>query len=72
MYPIQVKYLTPIYEEEYSKMTASELSEKCRSLLKEATDELRAKEPSLIQSFNNYSDKKMAKVMNIYSKEAKK
>lgn len=72
VYPIQVRYLTPIYEEEYSKMTASELSEKCRSLLKEATDELRAKEPSLIQSFNNYSDKKMAKVMNIYSKEAKK
>ena len=53
-------------------MTASELSEKCRSLLKEATDELRAKEPSLIQSFNNFSDKKMAEVMNIYSKEAKK
>ena len=70
-YPIQVRYLKPIYPEEYNERTNQEIAQKVHDETLAALEERKKKDPRLVKELNGYSDKKLNKVLH-YNKVTKK
>ncbi len=70
-YPIQVRYLKPIYPEEYNERTNQEIAIRVQEETFAALEERKKKDPQLVKDLNHYSDKKLKKVLH-YNKVTKK
>ena len=70
-YPIQVRYLKPIYPEEYNERTNQEIAQKVHDETLAALEERKKKDSRLVKELNGYSDKKLNKVLH-YNKVTKK
>lgn len=62
-YPVQVTFLDPIYEEEYSNWTTAELASYCQKEVEEELVKQKERDRELVKTVNNYSDKKTDKVL---------
>lgn len=70
-YPIQVRYLPPIYPQEYNERTNQELAKKVHDETEAALEERKKLDPRYVKELNGYSDKKLKKVLH-YNKATKK
>ena len=71
-YPIQVCFLDPIMPEEYNKLTPNEIADKVHDSIEKKLVEFKKLDLKYLQILNNYSDKKMEKIKQIYSNQITK
>ena len=71
-YPVQIAYLKPILPEEYEDLSTEEIANLVKDRIDAKLKEMKAKDASLIQSLNKYSDKKMTKVLTYPAGEKKR
>lgn len=70
-YPVQIRYLKPIYPEEYNERTNQEIASRVHDETYAALEERKKKDPQLVKELNGYSDRKLKKVLH-YNKYTKK
>ena len=71
-YPVQYRYLKPLYPEEYQNLTTAEISQIVRDEIIEALKDMKIKDREYVKECNNFSDKKLDKVFFVYEKPKKK
>lgn len=64
-YPVQVKFLDPIYAEEYDKLSSIDLAASIRNKIEKELEAMKKLDYKYIQVLNHYSDKKMDKLKKI-------
>jgi 1-acyl-sn-glycerol-3-phosphate acyltransferase len=70
-YPIQVRFLTPLYPADYEDMTTKDIANLLSQRMAIALEEMKKSDPLLVKNLNGYSDKKISKVL-ICKKDIKK
>ena len=64
-YPVQIKFMKAIMPSEYENMTTKEIADKVKAETGEALKVMKERDPQLVKALNNYSDKKLEKVLLI-------
>lgn len=62
-YPIQVRFLKPLYKEDYADMSTKEIADYCKTAIENALIEMRKLDPEYVAELNGYSQKKLEKVL---------
>ena len=70
-YPIQVRFLTPLYPKDYENLSTKEIADKVQSMIAQSLEEMKKSDPVLVKKLNHYSDKKLNRVL-IDTKHCKK